>query len=482
MSMRTRLAIAIASVLLVTLLLMGVAVVRTTRAQLIRQVDSQLTTYYDRIEKDGAFGDDRGDPGRPDDSDDDPTAASEKRAYAYLVFRPDGTLVDDKAAGYPGDPLSLPQLPAVPSPQLNEVIGETHTRRSTDGSISYRVLIERGPNGFIHVTAAPLFEVMEEIRQLVQSFVIASAIALVTATGVCWFLIRLELRPVDRMVDTAAAIAGGDLSRRIPDPDPATELGRLGSALNAMLIQIERADTARDASEQRLRRFVADAAHELRTPLTSLRGYAELFRQGALPDDAAVSNAMRRIESEGARMARLVDELLLLARLDQSQGVERAPVDLVPLVRDATEDFRVVDPDRPMTTTFADSAVVLGDPLRLRQVIDNLLANVRTHTPANAAVRVSVTTTPASASIVVADTGPGITAEDRERLFERFWRADPARTRSRGGTGLGLAIVASLVDAQGGTIDVQSEPGEGATFTVTFPIAPMAAGNARHRR
>jgi two-component system OmpR family sensor kinase len=196
-----------------------------------------------------------------------------------------------------------------------------------------------------------------------------------------------------------------------------------------------------------------------------------------LPNDEAVTNAMRRIESEGARMARLVDELLLLARLDHSRGVERSPVDLVPLVRDATEDFRVVDPQRPLTTTYAESALILGDPLRLRQVVDNLLANVRTHTPANSAVRVSVSATPASASIAVADAGPGIAAEDRERLFERFWRADPARTRSRGGTGLGLAIVASLVDAQGGTIDVQSEPGKGATFTVTFPLASASVGD-----
>jgi len=478
MSMRARLAIAIASVLAVTLLLLGVAVVRTTRAELVRQVDTQLTNYRDRIDKgDGPRGD------RPARGDGDATdtaianADPDKRTFAMFVFERDGTPRGQELAGYADAPLSPPRLPGIPSPRLESLIGEIHTLRSEDGSFSYRVLIERGPEGLIRVTAAPLDEVSGDIRRLIRLFVIASAIALITATGVCWFLIRHELRPVDRMVDTAAAIAGGDLSRRIPDPDPATELGRLGSALNEMLIQIEQADTARNASEQRLRRFVADAAHELRTPLTSLRGYAELYRQGALPNDEAVTNAMRRIESEGARMARLVDELLLLARLDQSRGVERSPVDLVPLVRDATEDFRVVDPQRPLTTTYAESALILGDPLRLRQVVDNLLANVRTHTPANSAVRVSVSATPASASIAVADAGPGIAAEDRERLFERFWRADPARTRSRGGTGLGLAIVASLVDAQGGTIDVQSEPGKGATFTVTFPLASASVGD-----
>ncbi len=472
MSMRTRLAIAIACVLAVTLLLLGVGVVRTTRAQLIEQVDMQVKIAQERV-RSGPGG--KGGPpfrGIAAASDDDGQGA-DKRDVASLLFTADGTKVDSESwlAGYADDPLSPPRLPPIPSVRLNALIGKIHTLRSEDGTFSYRVRVERQPDGRIRVTAASMRDVSAAIRRLIRLFVIASAIALLTATGVCWFLIRHELRPVDRMVDTAAAIAGGDLSRRIPDPDPATELGRLGLALNAMLIQIERADTARNESEQRLRRFVADAAHELRTPLTSLRGYAELFRQGALPDDASVSNAMRRIESEGARMARLVDELLLLARLDQSQGIERAPVNLVPLVRDATEDFRVVDPHRPLATTFAESAVVVGDPLRLRQVVDNLLANVRTHTPAHAAVRVSVSTTPSSASIAVADTGPGITAEERERLFERFWRADPARTRSRGGTGLGLAIVASLVDAQGGTIDVQSEPGAGATFTVTFPLA-----------
>jgi len=235
--------------------------------------------------------------------------------------------------------------------------------------------------------------------------------------------------------------------------------------------KIQRSDDARAAGERRLRRFVADAAHELRTPLTSLRGYAELYRQGALKDDTAVTNAMGRIESEGARMARLVDDLLLLARLDQDRGLERTPVDLGEIVRDAVEDFRVVAPDRTATLAVEPGAMVSGDRMRLRQIVDNLLSNVRTHTPAGTPVNVSVARTPSGVVLRVVDSGPGIDTEDQERIFERFWRADPARTRSRGGSGLGLAIVSSLVDAHDGAIALESEPGKGAAFTVTLPLA-----------
>ncbi|MBA2277511.1 MAG: HAMP domain-containing histidine kinase, partial [Chloroflexia bacterium] len=278
------------------------------------------------------------------------------------------------------------------------------------------------------------------------------------------------LRPVDRMVDTAAAIAGGDLSRRVPDADPRTELGRLGGALNEMLHQIERGIQTRAAGEARLRRFVADAAHELRTPLTSLRGYAELYRQGALRDEPAVANAMRRIESEGERMARLVDDLLLLARLDQQRRLEMTPVNLAALAREAVADLRAIEPDRPVTEAVDGDAIINGDRTRLRQVIDNLLTNARTHTPPGIPIHVAVEHGATSVALVVADEGPGINADDRERIFERFWRADPARGRAKGGTGLGLAIVASLVHAHDGTVEVGGEPGTGAVFTVRLPL------------
>jgi len=272
------------------------------------------------------------------------------------------------------------------------------------------------------------------------------------------------------MVDTAA-IAVGDMAQRVPDQEPATELGRLGTALNEMLTRIEGAIAARAEGEQRLRRFVADAAHKLRTPLTSLRGYAELYRQGALPDERAVRNAMGRIESEGERMAPLVDDLLLRARLDQSRGLDLMPVNIVPIIREATEAFAIVDHEHPITVNVPEVAMVEGDRLRLRQIIDNLLSNARPHTLAGTPVVVTASVAPAQdrVEIEVADAGPGIAAADHQRLFERFWRADRARTRSRGGTGLGLAIVQSLVEAHGGSISLASEPGKGSMFTVTLP-------------
>lgn len=470
MSIRARLAIAVAIVLALTLLVLGVVMIRTTRATLIGQVDDELRGFseragsYSRTPGNAGYGNGRGPAIRPD--------------YFQQVITAEGVVVDTESAGYPGEPESPPALPA-PSTLVSGLgspgIGRTFSVRSQDGSFSYRARVQRLPDGSFQVTASSIRDIEEATARLVRILVLASGIALAIATAACWLLIRQGLTPVDRMVDTAAAIAAGDLTRRVPDPDPGTELGRLGRALNEMMTRIEEAIAARTAGEQRLRRFVADAAHELRTPLTSLRGYAELYRQGALPDEPAVRNAMGRIESEGARMARLVDDLLLLARLDQSRGLDVARVDVVAVVREAAEAFAVVDPDRPLSVNVPATAMVEGDLPRVRQIVDNLLSNVRTHTPHGTSVTLSVTSGPEQVSIAVADTGPGIEAKDRERLFERFWRADRARTRSRGGSGLGLAIVQSLVEAHGGTIAVESQPGHGSTFTVTLPAATATA-------
>jgi two-component system OmpR family sensor kinase len=311
----------------------------------------------------------------------------------------------------------------------------------------------------------------ETVAHVVRAVALAALATLGVAAIVSWWLIRSGMRPVDRMIETAAAIAAGDLSRRVPDADPHTELGKLGTALNEMLSQIERSTAARAASEERMRRFVADAAHELRTPLTSLKGHAELYRQGALATPESVARAMGRIESSAGRMGRLVEDLLLLARLDQQRALEREPVDLVALAAEAAADFATLAPDHPFAQQLDGEAVVLGDRIRLRQVIDNLLANARTHTPATTPVRLTVRRCGQAAEMVVADEGPGIPPEAQERVFERFWRADPGRTRKRGGTGLGLAIVASIVAAHGGTVDLASAPGRGAAFTVRLPLA-----------
>ncbi|HKG28727.1 MAG TPA: HAMP domain-containing sensor histidine kinase, partial [Thermomicrobiales bacterium] len=313
--------------------------------------------------------------------------------------------------------------------------------------------------------------VEQAVNSLMRALVVVGVLALAAASLASWWVIRHGLHPVDRMVETAAAIAAGDLSRRVPDADPDTELGRLGTALNEMLGQIEAGIQERAAGEARLRRFVADAAHELRTPLTSLRGYAELYRQGALPTGEAVSNAMGRIESEGARMARLVDDLLLLARTDQGRPLEKEPVDIVRLAREATDDFAAADPGRPLISDLDGTAVVLGDPIRLRQAIDNLLANVRAHTPPGTPARVSVHRNGRWAEVTIADEGPGIPAQDQPRVFERFWRGDPARGRTAaGGAGLGLSIVDALVRAHGGAVVVNSALGQGTEFTMRLPL------------
>ena len=253
---------------------------------------------------------------------------------------------------------------------------------------------------------------------------------------------RLGLRPLSRIEATAGQIAAGDLSRRVSPATPKTEVGRLGLALNAMLDRLEQAFAARTASEERLRRFLADASHELRTPLASIRGYAELFRLGAVRDPAGTETAMRRIEEESKRMGVLVEDLLALARLDEQPERDREPVDLAALARDAVQDARARAPDREIALSADGPAVVAGDALQLRQVFANLLGNAIVHTPGGTPIEVAVADGSERVTMSVTDHGEGIPEAEREQLFERFWRREGGRERGRAGAGLGLAIVA----------------------------------------
>ncbi len=493
MSIRARLTAAISLLLLLIVALLGAVIVRASHDTLIEQVDARVMAAAVRIDQ-GRLpgrGDDRGKP-RDDHEDDDherpapvrtvvPLPAAQpgvdangdaiERPVARILISPDGRVADIQPSGYPDKPDPLPQLPAT-TRDLAAMAGRILTIPATDGNLSYRASAQIAPDGWAVITAAPLSSVDAALARIRRIVAFAGLAALALAALGVWFLTGRGLQPADRMIETAAAIAAGDLARRVPDADPRTELGRLGAALNDMLARIEEAAAVRAASEARLRRFVADAAHELRTPLTSLRGYAELYRQGALPDDAAVGKAMSRIESESVRMGRLVDDLLLLARMDQQPTLDRQPVDLAAIARDAADAFTAADPARPIDLALADDVIVSGDPARLRQVLDNLLANARIHTPAGTPVHLTLRRDGQHAVLEVADEGPGIPEADRARVFERFWRADSGRTRAKGGTGLGLAIVSSLVTAHGGTVAAGTAPSRGAVFTVRLPLAP----------
>ena len=304
---------------------------------------------------------------------------------------------------------------------------------------------------------------------LIELLVTGAVLAGLAALGL--WVVRLGLRPLDEIGVTAQAIAAGDLTHRVERAESRTEIGRLGLALNAMLGQIESAFKAKDASERKLRRFVADASHELRTPLAAVRAYAELFSRGAdrNPDD--LERSMTGIRRESERMSLLVEDLLLLARLDEGRPLERDLTALDEVVGEAVDAARALDPERPIRTAI-EPVLVDGDRDRLRQALDNLLANVRSHTPAGAPVEVRLGRAGALAVLEVADQGPGLAPEDAERVFERFYRADPSRSRASGGIGLGLSIVAAIVEAHDGRVRVVTAAGEGTTFGIELPLAP----------
>jgi len=361
--------------------------------------------------------------------------------------------------------------PATPKIPANVPIGRLFTVGSSGSSaLQYRVYVSRDPeDSGLTVVALPLHEVDQTLSRLrlVEVLVIVGVLLALGASA--FFVVRLGLRPLDRMETTAGEIAAGELSRRVSPATSRTEVGRLGLALNAMLERLEQAFAQRRESEERLRQFLADASHELRTPLASIRGYAELFRMGATRDEAEVQTAMRRIEEESKRMGVLVEDLLTLARLDEAPALRRQPVDLCALAHDAVKDAHATAPERAITLDAPSSAVVSGDPHQLSQVLANLLRNALVHTPAAAAIEVSVEQDSERVTVSVRDHGPGLPAGPPERLFDRFWRAEAGRERGRGGAGLGLAIVGGVVEAHGGQISAQNAPGGGALFRVSLP-------------
>ena len=372
---------------------------------------------------------------------------------------------------------TAPPAPVLPHPL--PIQGRSSVVFSTGSAgknaVAYRVLAKPlNYRGLTVVVAIPLTEVNGTLHRLGLVMVLVSAGVLIGLGVLAWWIVRRGLRPLEEMAVTAGAIAGGDLGRRVAPAEDRTEVGRLGLALNAMLGEIEEAFSARAASEGRLRRFLADASHELRTPLTSIRGYAEIFDMGARDRPEDLATAMHHIREEADRMKVLVDDLLLLARLDRERPLEVVPTDLVMVVARSVRAARAAAPDRSVSLEAPPVAMVLGDAHRLRQVVDNLLMNAVRHSPEGAPIAVRMSVDGAMATVEVVDHGPGVPADDTERIFEPFYRADTSRTRTTGGAGLGLAIVAAIARAHGGTVGVKPNSGDGAHFWVRIPRAPDA--------
>ena len=466
LSLRARLVLGVIVLCAAGLATADVATYASLRSFLVERTDESLQDLARAASREFHGGCD--DPGRP------PPRGASPSDFVQLRNLEGTVLCTRETPGFTGEAApSPPDLPAtIEAPSGSGPDAASYfTVSSQDGENRYRVRASVDPyDSTMVVVATSLADVDATLRRLLWIMLLVTAAVLAALAALGLWVVRLGLRPLDAIGTTAAAIAAGDLSRRVERAEPHTEVGRLGLALNAMLGQIEAAFKARATSEQRLRRFVADASHELRTPLSAVRAYAELFTRGAdrRPDDLARS--MQGISRESERMSLLVDDLLLLARLDEGRPLEQAPVDLREVVGEAVETARAVEPERPIALQ-AEAAEVLGDRERLRQILDNLLGNVRAHTPAGAGAAVRLRRDNGSAIVEVEDSGPGIGSGELQRLFERFYRADPSRARASGGAGLGLSIVAAVAEAHGGSASARSGPGEGTTFTIVLPLA-----------
>jgi two-component system OmpR family sensor kinase len=480
MSLRARLLAGLLGLCLAGLLAAGIGTYAALRSFLYSRVDQQL--FVARRSADRVLGFDQSAGGSID--------ASLLRGVApdtFIEVRDSSNhVVALSQAGFRGQLDPAPSLPAVLHPPPAASSGFPFSMAvsrfdagAVSGSGTYRVLVSSvGGTGGILVVAAPLDTVTATLgRLVVVELLIAGGVLALLAFGAFWML-RAGLRPLERIAETAGGIAHGDLDVRVSPADERSEIGRLGLALNGMLERLEDAFSRRDRSEAQLRRFVSSASHELRTPLTSIRGYAALFRRGAADNPEDLAKSMARIESEATRMSALIDDLLLLARLDEQRPVARDHVDLTRIAIDAAQDARARDPDRPITVREHGPVMVVGDERRLRQVAANLLDNAGLHTPPGAPAQVDVDARGGQAVLTVTDTGPGIDPEQLPHVFERFYRGTPVGTEDNAprtaGTGLGLAIVAGIMQAHDGTATVRSQPGKGARFEITLPLVDAA--------
>jgi two-component system OmpR family sensor kinase len=387
-----------------------------------------------------------------------------------MIIGPDGEIMNASPSGLAGDPDPLPETN--PLLDLPEPSARILTIAASSGDFEYRAGVVRTDEGFTVVFAQPLRDVATATRAITQRLLLTGAAVLLIGAAAVWYTVRRGMRPVDHMIETASAIADGDLTRRVPPADPESELGQLGTALNHMLASLEGAFAAEARANEKLKQFVADASHELRTPLAAIAGYSELYRKGALTDPEEAAHAVRRIEAESKRMKRLVDDLLLLARLDLAQTMERGPVEIRSIARDGVADSLAIDPAHPIKIIASDEVWIDGDGEKITQVIANLLANVRSHTHPDTGAEIDVRRENGSAVISVRDRGSGFPPETIGHVFDRFYRADPSRSRKSGGSGLGLAIVDAIARAHGGAVEASNDPEGGARITVRLPARP----------
>ncbi|HWF73865.1 MAG TPA: HAMP domain-containing sensor histidine kinase [Solirubrobacteraceae bacterium] len=405
-----------------------------------------------------------------------PTSFQTSGTYG-IVLDAGGKVTEIHPFTYGETAASPPALPAkLPVSSFTSTRFHLITVDSKAGSnLRYRAAAFALSGGRVLVIAVPLRDVDQTLQRLVLVEALVGLGVILGLIALGWVVIRVGLRPLERMGRVASEIAHGDLTRRVSPDNQRTEVGRLGSSLNEMLGQIEQAFAARGESEDRLRRFLSDASHELRTPLASIRGYAEVFRLGAASEPGELERAMARLEAEATRMGVLIENLLLLARLDELPEIQLVPVDLRELAEHAAQDTRAVAPQREVTVTGDGSFRVLADPEQLRQVLANLTRNAVIHTPAETPIEITLSRQGDLAVLEVRDHGPGLPDDAGDRVFDRFWRADGGRSRGRGGSGLGLAIVKAIVAAHHGEVHAGNDPGGGAVFRVTLPIVQPAA-------
>lgn len=473
-SLRSQLVAIMMALMLVALAVTGSGTLTLLHSYLQGQVDDKLKVAVNSVRQQQSFTQlQEQNPNIPTD-------------YSLMLLRP-----GQAAVPFGGSKEWYPNIDSLSPAEAKERDLEPFQVRGTDGR-NWRVValnvVDGNQRSAVVIIGLPLAPVDSVVEHAALVVIGVGFLTLVLAFFIATWTVSRSFRPLARVEKTAAAIAAGDLSRRVDVENPATEVGRLGGSLNAMLSHIESAFASRMASEERMRRFAADASHELRTPLVTIRGFSELYRQGALTKEEDVATAMGRIESEAKRMGSMVEDLLLLARLDEQRPLQQKPVDLLLLANDAVVDTQASDRSRQITLAGIDGgapspAPVLGDEAKLRQVVGNLVGNALRYTPAGTPIELAVGVRTGNdggrvSVIEVRDHGAGIPEDEAPRIFERFYRADTSRTRETGGSGLGLAIVAAIVGSHSGTVHMQQTDGGGATLVVSLPYQDEAAEKA----